>query len=245
MTKDELRVYLTKIMKLETERYEISLAVSQLEKEKELYQQMAEKPACEERREKRWTKGLWRDIFKSSFIAGLAGIMTGFAGRLFMDYLPWMAAYRKSLMVGISMVWGFMSFFWVTFTVMILYVGGKLYFYNKEARRHNQERVGKNKVILENSWYARKKIQKLDGEMTQLLEGYRKAERKLRELYSSDIIYSKYQAPLPVSRFYEYLSSGRCSRLEGYDGAYNLYENELLAESVRDYLGHVYEERKA
>ena len=36
MTKDELRVYLAKIMKLETERYEISLAVSQLKKERNL-----------------------------------------------------------------------------------------------------------------------------------------------------------------------------------------------------------------
>ena len=51
MTKDELRVYLAKIMKLETERYEISLAVSQLKKERNLYRQMADKPACEERRE--------------------------------------------------------------------------------------------------------------------------------------------------------------------------------------------------
>ena len=72
--------------------------------------------------------------------------------------------------------------------------------------------------------------------MTQLLDGYQKAEEKLRELYSSDVIYSKYQTFAPVSKFYEYLSSGRCSQLEGYDGAYNLYEKELLAESIKDSL---------
>ena len=27
--------------------------------------------------------------------------------------------------------------------------------------------------------------------------------------------------------FYEYFESGRCSQLEGHEGAYNLYENEL------------------
>lgn len=236
MTKDELRVYLAKIMKLETERYEISLAVSQLKKERNLYRQMADKPACEERREKRWTKGVWKDIWQSSIIAGLAGIMAGFAGGLFMEYLPWIAVSRNPLMTESSIMWGFMSFFLVTFAVMILYAGGKLYIYNREARRHNQERVGKNKVILEESWNARKKIRILEGEMTQLLDGYQKAEEKLRELYSSDVIYSKYQMFAPVSKFYEYISSGRCSQLEGYDGAYNLYEKELLAESIKDSL---------
>ncbi len=244
MTKDELRVYLAEIMKLETERYEISLAVSQLEKEKNTYRQIADKPACEELREKRWTKGLWKEIWKSSFIAGLAGVMTGFAGEVFMDYLPWLTVIRKPLMAEISIAWGFLSFFLLTFAVMILYACEKIYVYNKAARRHNQEREGRNKMILEESWDARKQIRLLDGEMTQLLEGYRKTERRLGELYSRNIIYSKYQTFAPVSRFYEYLSSGRCSRLEGYGGAYNLYEKELLAESIRNSLEHVYEEEK-
>lgn len=244
MTKDELRVYLAEIMKLETERYEISLAVSQLEKEKNVYRQIADKPPSEEQREKRWTKGLWKEIWKSSFVAGLAGVMTGFAGRVFVDYLPWLADIRKPLTAEISIVWGFISFFLVTFAVMILYACEKIYVYNKAARRHNQERVGRNKMILEESWDARKRIRLLDGEMTRLLDGYRKAERRLGELYSRDVIYSKYQTFAPVSRFYEYLSSGRCSRLEGYDGAYNLYEKELMAESIRDSLECAREDEK-
>lgn len=32
---------------------------------------------------------------------------------------------------------------------------------------------------------------------------------------------------MAVSSFYEYLSSGRCTNLEGHEGAYNLFENEL------------------
>jgi hypothetical protein len=37
----------------------------------------------------------------------------------------------------------------------------------------------------------------------------------------------KYQNLVAVSTIYEYLASGRCDRLEGPNGAYNLYEMEL------------------
>lgn len=46
-------------------------------------------------------------------------------------------------------------------------------------------------------------------------------------LYDSDIIFPKYRSLIAITAIYEYLSSGRCSSLEGADGAYNLYEMEL------------------
>lgn len=51
-------------------------------------------------------------------------------------------------------------------------------------------------------------------------------EKTLEQLYSSDIIFSKYRNLVAVSQFYEYFMSGRCTTLEGHEGAYNLYENE-------------------
>lgn len=47
------------------------------------------------------------------------------------------------------------------------------------------------------------------------------------ELYAYDIIFVKYRNAVALSSFYEYLSSGRCTTLEGADGAYNIYENEI------------------
>lgn len=49
----------------------------------------------------------------------------------------------------------------------------------------------------------------------------------LNKLYSLDIIYPKYRTLIPVIMFCEYLESGRCSQLEGHEGAYNIYESEL------------------
>lgn len=51
-------------------------------------------------------------------------------------------------------------------------------------------------------------------------------EETLENLYSKDIIFSKYRNLVAVSQFYEYFISGRCTTLEGHEGAYNLYEIE-------------------
>lgn len=83
--------------------------------------------------------------------------------------------------------------------------------------------------------FIRKRIRALDRKISQLTEKYKKTEHQLQKMYKDDIIYPKYQKQLPVSRFYEYISSGRCTRLEGYGGAYNLYENEQLAKQALQY----------
>lgn len=80
--------------------------------------------------------------------------------------------------------------------------------------------------------YAGKRIKFLNREIKRFEEEYRRIVQQLREMYRDDVIYPKYQELFPVSRFYEYLSSGRCKGLEGYGGAYDLYENELLAKEI-------------
>lgn len=49
----------------------------------------------------------------------------------------------------------------------------------------------------------------------------------LNKYYSYNIIFPKYRYLEAVSSFYEYFASGRCSTLEGHEGAYNIFENEL------------------
>ena len=63
----------------------------------------------------------------------------------------------------------------------------------------------------------------------ELLENLYKARKKA---YAYGVIFEKYRDLVPVSMFYEYLSSGRCSELEGANGAYNLYESELRANII-------------
>lgn len=65
----------------------------------------------------------------------------------------------------------------------------------------------------------------------------------LQQYYSQDIIFPKYRNLVAVSMLYEYLSSGRCSQLEGHEGAYNLYEQEirmnLILSKLDDVLAHL------
>lgn len=42
-----------------------------------------------------------------------------------------------------------------------------------------------------------------------------------------NIIFPKYRNLAAISSFYEYLESGRCTTLEGHEGAYNLFETEI------------------
>ena len=46
-------------------------------------------------------------------------------------------------------------------------------------------------------------------------------------MYDLDIIFEKYRNMIAMTSIYEYFASGRCDRLEGPDGAYNLFESEL------------------
>lgn len=59
------------------------------------------------------------------------------------------------------------------------------------------------------------------------------------ELYAYDIIFGKYRDVVALSSFYEYLMAGRCTSLEGADGAYNIYENEIRMNRVINQLDTV------
>ena len=48
------------------------------------------------------------------------------------------------------------------------------------------------------------------------------------DLYSCNVIFSKYRTLPAIASILEYLESGRCEALSGPDGAYNLYESERL-----------------
>lgn len=52
-------------------------------------------------------------------------------------------------------------------------------------------------------------------------------KKTLNQLYSLNIIFPKYRNLIAISQIYEYFVSGRCTTLEGHEGAYNIFENEL------------------
>ena len=68
-------------------------------------------------------------------------------------------------------------------------------------------------------------------------------QQTLQQFYSAGIIYPKYRNFVAVSTFYEYLASGRCTTLEGHEGAYNIYEQEIrmntIISKLDDVLAHL------
>lgn len=75
--------------------------------------------------------------------------------------------------------------------------------------------------------YAQRKITLLEQELAALNRMMSETKQVLDTYYRQDIIYPKYRNLIAVSSFYEYLSSGRCTHLEGHEGAYNIFENEI------------------
>lgn len=61
-------------------------------------------------------------------------------------------------------------------------------------------------------------------------------ESTLTKAYDENIVFPKYRNFVAISAINEYLVSGRCDKLEGPDGAYNLYEMELRQNIVIDQL---------
>lgn len=60
-------------------------------------------------------------------------------------------------------------------------------------------------------------------------------------MYSYNVVFGKYRNVVALSTFYEYLMAGRCTTLDGADGAYNLYENEIRADMIIGQLSQVIE----
>lgn len=64
-------------------------------------------------------------------------------------------------------------------------------------------------------------------------------QTSLTELYSLNIVYSKYRNFVTIATIYEYFDSGRCTELEGPNGAYNMYEGELRSNIVISSLSQI------
>lgn len=80
------------------------------------------------------------------------------------------------------------------------------------------------------------KVIELKKELNIIGNSYAETKQILNQYYSLDVIYPKYRNFIAISSFYEYLCSGRCDKLEGHEGAYNIFEQELRQEIIIDKL---------
>ncbi len=61
----------------------------------------------------------------------------------------------------------------------------------------------------------------------------------LSQVYDVGVIHSDYRSLVPVSMFVKYIEQERCYKLEGTNGAYNRYEDELRSNMIIGRLDHV------
>lgn len=107
----------------------------------------------------------------------------------------------------------------------------------ENEKKQNQYRLALNNYNQEADQYKRKH----DEAYALISDSGHMLEKSLDSLYEMGIIYPKYRNLVAVSTIYEYLSSGRCDRLDGPDGAYNLYEMELRQNIVIGQLSSIVE----
>lgn len=100
----------------------------------------------------------------------------------------------------------------------------------RELQNQYDSQINSDSNEIPNSATANKLI--LDEEISLAKNLYIELFKCREDLYNNNIIFGKYRTFPAVTTFYEYLLAGRCEQLEGVAGAYNLYEQELRANTI-------------
>lgn len=90
--------------------------------------------------------------------------------------------------------------------------------FNKEVERYNAE--------------IDRKTEEDNIKLSFVRDKLKETEKILKDLYSLKFIHKKYQNFIAVVTICEYFETGRCSTLEGYIGAYNIFEQESLQKTI-------------
>lgn len=106
----------------------------------------------------------------------------------------------------------------------------------KSTRDHNKYVDMMNYGIVQKNRQIRKqneqKIDFLKKQITKAEQNYSQTKNVLQNLYFYNVLHPKYRNLVAVCSIYEYYETGRCNALEGHEGAYNIYENELRLDRI-------------
>lgn len=95
----------------------------------------------------------------------------------------------------------------------------------RETERQTREAAAQNGEASPALLFVRQEIESAE-------ENALKALMLIRSLYAQGVVHPKYANFLAVCTLYDYLDTGRCTELAGPNGAYNLYESELRANTI-------------
>lgn len=110
---------------------------------------------------------------------------------------------------------------------------------NNQAIKQDNRQIASENRKLASSIALEKQL--LNYQLVKIRASYQKTSDALKQYYSLNIIYPKYRNLTAVGSFYDYLCAGRCSKLEGHEGAYNIFEDELLHKIIISRLDDIIE----
>ena len=115
--------------------------------------------------------------------------------------------------------------------------------YKREYKKYQEEQEQASRQYekdyeryLEESDQFNKKFKEITDKHNEV---YSSLVSALESLYDENVIFPKYRNLVAISAINEYLLSGRCDKLEGPDGAYNLYEMELRQNIIIGQLSNI------
>lgn len=214
MTTNELKDYLGIIVDMEKERYlqeqlksQLQYRISRLGYAQNYYEPQKEKVYS----------GEWGSLLIGGFIMGvLPGAIIGFLLDSFLN-----GALIGGIIVAVGMA--------VSEGIRISNKEDEVQKKYEQDFRNYQQAIDADRLRVQEE----QKIKLfLTQEYTQLDNRSKQSEAILQKLYNTNIIFGKYRGFAKVASLYEYFCAGRCTTLEGHEGAYNILEMELRLDRI-------------
>lgn len=216
MDNQAIKSYLKTILELETNKFTMKTAIdntestiSKLAKSPKLYKPVAVKQSAEE-----------QSYRKGAYVCFALAVIT----------LIFVLIIRFEILKYLFI--GFLVVFAICAIVLFIYANSKkndrLYEDREREQEYAQFKERQEKRLYEESTYKEHLLKTLNKINPQLEE----TKSALEELYSINIIHPKYRNLIAIASFLEYFETGRCTQLEGHEGAYNIFENEVRLDMI-------------
>lgn len=228
MDKYNLTLYIEKIYELETSLYS----------QKKIRQNMLDKiyniQTMEYQKYNNTSVDGVVERIANAFFASLIFLIPGYIFGFLIFFTTHFTTYTnytvsKILMKSFSYDWKIT----IIFFMFILVVQIKSYLEESKKIKNNisdNEKIKKYNNYVD---YNKKEILPIyNTQLREINELYSNTENVLKNYYSKNIIYEKYQNLIAISSFYEYLKSGICSELGGHEGCYNKFDTEIRLNMV-------------
>lgn len=111
--------------------------------------------------------------------------------------------------------------------------------YKQEIANIKKEYAKLCKDVLDYEQKAKKALAAMQLDIEKQIKSVAEYKGKLRLAYADSPLHPNYQNWVAAATIYEYLDVGRCYELKGPDGAYNLYESEVIAHKILDSLSAI------